>query len=829
MRKFFTYLLVFAFIFLLTACTMPNQNTNNNTNDTNEDTYVEEEPVLVDDSELMIYDDILNFYDNKMKVNGGTADPFILRFNGYYYLYATNGNKYLLGFKSKDLYSWEPVDNGVLKRGYVYDYSYDEGHPNSQTPYAPEVIYFNGKFYLITSPLGNGHYVLESDSPEGPFVAISSNIGMSIDGHYFIDGKDEKIYLFTSGTSGITGYELEDNMYTVKKDENGNNIKTYYLDCQVGKWTEGPYMLQKNGNYYFTYTGTHYLSASYRVNYAYADKNSDIIKAASLKEMDTILLSTTDEFRGLGHSSTVLGHDMDSYYIVYHNLEQNNSRNLNYSRLSFNGSTMVADSVKTNNNPGFEYPPFATHDLSGLIEQDGLYLSEEATSDTFTVEFNTVGEGQMVFSYIDNSNYSYIEFLNNEIAICKVTNDETKTIHTIPLIREYRTDVLHTFRLQYAKGKLSLYFDTMEKAYDIKCNFKGGQIGYFVDNEFSEIGYTAFSNVALGSSDSLSYNTQVSLANAYDKRLSYLTTGSSLVPTGNKSIYYVSDDSYNLVIKNEGNRATYRTYLENEQYSIEMRLPYKYAGTKIGLQFDGGEIQEIYIPDSAPTEYKKGDMSISLGVFDIEEGQHNISIYNVGDEIAFSELRYVPVNNNSKKIQFNGTFDTKNFFTKNNINLTKNGFETQSQTVCGLITKENYFNSTINASLVINEVPHSGYAGIVFNSSAYSNYPQADADGVDFPYPYCGFLLSFTYNEVVLDYVEFKNTVNITRDSFTYVPGQLINISITQTNNNYVITINGEEIFDINANVCSLSGGVGVFSQHANVYFKSLSVSSNLE
>ncbi len=36
--------------------------------------------------------------------------------------------------------------------------------------YAPEVVYSNGKFYMYTSPGGNGHYVLSSSSPLGPFT-----------------------------------------------------------------------------------------------------------------------------------------------------------------------------------------------------------------------------------------------------------------------------------------------------------------------------------------------------------------------------------------------------------------------------------------------------------------------------------------------------------------------------------------------------------------------------------------------------------------------------------------------------------------------------------
>lgn len=64
-----------------------------------------------------------------------------------------------------------------------------------KTPYAPEVIYYNGKFYMTASPLGKGHYIFESDSPEGPFKTITGNIGRSIDGSFFID-KNENVYFY---------------------------------------------------------------------------------------------------------------------------------------------------------------------------------------------------------------------------------------------------------------------------------------------------------------------------------------------------------------------------------------------------------------------------------------------------------------------------------------------------------------------------------------------------------------------------------------------------------------------------------------------------------
>lgn len=815
-----------------------NQNNNsNNNNNNNDDEFVEEinpldiqiggEDILVNDNELTKFDRI-NFFNNRISITGsydyGAGDPFILRHDGTYYLYVTSAGSGVITLRSTDLINWTPVSNGVNPYGYSYHVNNDPKRPVDNFPFAPEVFYFNGKFYMTISPQGNGHYILESNSPQGPFYNISGNIGMLIDGHHFMDGKDEKIYFFASGTAGLNLYEMEDNMYTVKPGRHANLMK-----CTTGNWTEGPYMLQRNGNYYLTYTGTHLLSESYRVEYAYADKNSDILKNSSLKPMDTIALSTRDDFRGLGHSSTVLGPDLDSYYLVYHNLAHDESRDLNFSRLSFNGSVMVADAVQPYNIPSFNLPEFQTRGLDGFKNVGSFLLSDTITSDTFSVEYNVAGQGDMIFSYIDNSNYSYINFSNNVISIKTVIDGDSYTVHEIPLIRKYSTNALHTFRLQYSNGKLSLYFDSMEKAYDIECEFKGGKVGYRTNQNFSRIGYTAASNVALGSSDKKAYNTQVSLANAYDEKLSYLTEGCRLDHTGNESKEYVYNDTYNLLLKNEDDRATYRTYFENETYSIEMRVPSEYAGTTFGLRIDGGPVEFVSISDMSPTVNPEGDMYVSLGKFRMSKGQHHISICNLGEEIAFSEIRYVKVNNNVMSAVFNSSFNASNYYVKNNLNLTNNGFETREQAVCGIISKTDFFDFTMDASLVINSLTNfgSGYVGLVFNSTAYAHYPLADAEGIDFPYPYCGFLLTFERDEVSLRYVEFRKSKLIETASYSFTPGQVINVRITQYNNNYIISIDGEELMDVSVNVCPLSGGVGAFAQNSNAYFKSISVRNN--
>lgn len=101
-------------------------------------------------------------------------DPFILVYNGMYYMYGTRAANFgykTEGFdvyKSTDLENWsEPVQ--------VF-YSSKFGF-NGGANWAPEVHIFNGVFYMFatfTQPNGlRGTYILKSNSPEGEFVPVS--------------------------------------------------------------------------------------------------------------------------------------------------------------------------------------------------------------------------------------------------------------------------------------------------------------------------------------------------------------------------------------------------------------------------------------------------------------------------------------------------------------------------------------------------------------------------------------------------------------------------------------------------------------------------------
>lgn len=253
------------------------------------------------------------------------GDPFIMRFNGYYYLYCSSAGNHVKAWRSENL-----VDFTYL--GSVCD------EPVIDGAYAPEVCYCQGKFYMVTSPVGSGHYLLEGDKPEGPFHLISKNYGLMIDGSFFIDD-DGSQYLLRAGHNGIVIHGMPERDMV---DVNGAAIPESYLNF----WTEGPMIIKRKGYYYLTYTGNHLLSRGYRVVYSISAEGPDR-GYVNLRD-NTLLLETGDEFHALGHSSSFLAPDLDSYCIAYHNFDLDakpRRRSTNIDRLFFNGARMYCNPI----------------------------------------------------------------------------------------------------------------------------------------------------------------------------------------------------------------------------------------------------------------------------------------------------------------------------------------------------------------------------------------------------------------------------------------------------------------------------------------------------
>ena len=813
----------FAALLALTACG-PTSNPTTTTDDPTSDVPTTSPPAPAPDEDFKIHDDLTDFYKNGKILTSQAADPFVFRANGMYYLYITTGGGAVRGFKSRDMITWENVRGKGCTEGYVYEYAKDPNPPASQTPFAPEVLYHNGWYYLVASPSGNGHYVFKSRSPEGPYQSISGNIGHSIDGNYFIDS-DHQLYMTYAGGGCINIAKMKS--FSEIATQDGKEMTIGLGACRVGSWNEGGFILQKDGNYYITFTGTHYLSSSYRVDYAYVPEGKSIFKSSSYENKGQVLLNTLDDdWRGLGHSSTVLGPDLDSYYIAYHNLGLGSDRYLNLSRLSFNGSRMVANYVGQDSNPYPNRPDYEALNDEELAEIGNHYILDAETGDVFTAEWNAIGDGEMVFDYKDESNYKYICVTEDlTLGLMDVKDGNATMFAEATLFDDLDLDVLHTLRLGYKDGKIDLYFDGVQKFNDLEYELTGGKIGY--SNNYDEYGYTAFTDVAQGSSDNKAYNLDVILANAYDEKLSYINGESGLEKV--KSGEYLDADSQNLFLKNEGDRATYRVYCPlDTDYNIDLRVPASARGARIGIRVDNGPIKEYTISDDTPF-IPSGDSLINItNEVYLDEGQHYISLYNIGDEFGYSLIDLTPISAyDSMDLTFDKTLKTQKGTVIGDWVMANDRINFGAQKGVGYVD-DKYFDGDyeINAVFGVEEFESDGYVCIPFNAQNFSLDHSVDGTNYNRVENYSGMKLDIGAGRVLLSYVRFETKDPIAQAKFNCPIGEDINVKLEVAGRTYSVYINDELVLEETVNLGTTYGATGLLASNANGYFKSLTVNS---
>jgi xylan 1,4-beta-xylosidase len=98
---------------------------------------------------------------------GMYPDPTVCRVGSDFYL-ACSSFEYFPGvpiFHSRDLVSWRQLGH-VLTRPGQLDLT---GVPSSGGIYAPTLRYHDGRFYLVTTLVGRGNFVVTADDPRGPW------------------------------------------------------------------------------------------------------------------------------------------------------------------------------------------------------------------------------------------------------------------------------------------------------------------------------------------------------------------------------------------------------------------------------------------------------------------------------------------------------------------------------------------------------------------------------------------------------------------------------------------------------------------------------------
>lgn len=401
------------------------------------------------------------------------GDPFILRHNGKYYLYPSTCDEIegIRCFVSDDLVNFK--EYGLVAKSPILKYAY-----------APEVIYKDGEFIMATSPRGQGHYFLKSNSPLGPFYFVTENIQNMIDGG-FVNDKNNQLHFIRADHNGIAFLDVKNNKLVNRKD---------ILPQVSNAWTEGPSITYFKDRYYATFCGNDVLSENYRIKLGvskYLDKEYRV-------QHTPLLLSTKENYSALGHNSIVLGPSMDEYFVAYHKLDwvssYSTTRYLCLDRLYFNNYDCACNcsSIEITNprRPDFEC---YVNENNKLEKIDQYLLSNVETTSKFTAEFNVEGKTNIITSYKDSNNYVLIKLEDFNIKIINFNDGNEKLLLNQKI--KFNFNHFHSLRL-INDIKCEILIDNVP-LFKIKKLDKG-KIGY----QFKENGlyYTAFTNSTYSSS-----------------------------------------------------------------------------------------------------------------------------------------------------------------------------------------------------------------------------------------------------------------------------------------------------------------------------------------
>ena len=294
------------------------------------------------------------------------GDPFLIKENGKYYLYATNE----VWYTSTNLEDW------VTRSGWI-DKSTIPSDVKITYYWAPEVYKYNNKYYMIFSgvywPSGTSYpygqdasygaiYLAESDSLEDRFKFVKKvDVGLENDEtlknkhdakYSYIDGSllfddDGKCYMYFKS-------EEDQDIWGIELDPNDNFNKVGTVATRLGlkvsnNWekniNEGPFCIKNNGKYYLMYSTGEYKNDSYSVGYAISNNPmSGFEKKTTLNPMiygempryknDIYEFDSSKYLYGPGHNMILKTADNEMYSV--HHVAVFNSGN--YEKVSESGN-----------------------------------------------------------------------------------------------------------------------------------------------------------------------------------------------------------------------------------------------------------------------------------------------------------------------------------------------------------------------------------------------------------------------------------------------------------------------------------------------------------
>lgn len=276
---------------------------------------------------------------------GWYADPEGMVLDGQFWVFPTYSAPYdqqlfLDAFSSPDLVHWTKHERVITQAGIPW---------LRRALWAPAVVAANGKYYLFFG--GNdvhegeigGIGVATSDRPEGPYTDALGHplIGQIVNGaqpidQYVFRDDDGEYYMYYGGWGHCNVVRLSQDLLSVIPFPDGET----YKEVTPKRYVEGPFMLKRNGKYYFMWSEGGWTGPNYCVAYAISDS-----PFGPFERQGKILERDENVARGAGHHSVIQIPGKDEYYIVYHRRPlsetDGNSRETCIDKLEFNADGTI--------------------------------------------------------------------------------------------------------------------------------------------------------------------------------------------------------------------------------------------------------------------------------------------------------------------------------------------------------------------------------------------------------------------------------------------------------------------------------------------------------
>ena len=449
----------------------------------------------------------------------GVGDPASIRWMGKYYMTVSRNpsDPGVMMWESTNLVNWEYLGT-VSNASQVQD------------AWAPEIMYYEGDFYMYTSGPDQNHRVLKLEtssqtkpSPFGEYNVENSNLFPNakhdIDATPFRDD-DGSLYFLFSGVGGIdyikTDSPIDGNKPVIKLTECFVKVPE---DDRNSTWTEGPTIIKQNGIYYMTYCGNDVIRTDYQVHAA--SGNSIETLSPNAVSNNPILKHTEGFYNGTGHSHNVLGPDLKNYYTTYHvkhhegHLSDNGKplmRSLMLDKITFlpNGDvesqvtftdqevpklsdwsddfdrTTLGDKWTSTGN----WTLFNNFAINGNGDKSEIIANQKTSTGNYIVEgYVKVKSNSVGGLVVANGNVeTYLDYNNKSLI---VTNGGATT--TIDLSQS-NFDVWHEIKISINKGSLSIWFDNMLKYNETFATVEESSVGYKVEKGDVDFAWMAFSS-----------------------------------------------------------------------------------------------------------------------------------------------------------------------------------------------------------------------------------------------------------------------------------------------------------------------------------------------